>query len=329
MKKILVTGGAGFIGSEFVRQKAKESKIVVVDKLTYAGDMRRLREDRKKIIFYPADITNAEFMEHIFNREKPDSVVHFAAESHVDRSILEPHPFIVSNILGTQVLLDMAMKTGVKKFIYISTDEVYGELGKKGKFKENMPLKPNSPYSATKASAELLVRACYETHQLPCIVVRPSNNYGPYQYPEKFIPLMITNLLNDKPIPVYGRGRQIRDWLHTADCCRGIDVILQRGKAGEVYNLGGESEYANLDVVRKVLNLLGKDENCIKFVPDRPGHDFRYALYNSKIKRLGWKPSLSFESGLKRTVKWYRENEWWWKDIKDKLTRETRGFWTV
>lgn len=326
--KAVVTGGAGFIGSEFVRQNAKKYEIAVVDKLTYAGDIRRLNEVKNKITFYQGDITNTEFMEYIFDREKPETIIHFAAESHVDRSILDPYPFILSNVLGTQVLLHIAMRTGVKRFIHISTDEVYGELGRDGKFREDMPLKPNSPYSASKASAELLVRAYYRTHKLPCLIVRPSNNYGPYQYPEKFIPLMTTNLLEDKEIPVYGKGENIRDWLHISDCCRGIDTILQKGKTGESYNLGGESEYTNLEVAREVINLSGKDENCIRFVPDRPGHDFRYALDNSKVKELGWKPLLSFEEGLKETVKWYRENQEWWKSIKSTMTRENKGFWT-
>lgn len=326
--KILVTGGAGFIGSEFVRQKARENKIVVVDKLTYAGDLRRLKELREKIDFCEGDISNQEFIDNVFNRERPDTVIHFAAESHVDRSILDAHPFIMTNILGTQVLLDTARKREVKRFIYISTDEVYGELGRDGKFSEDMPLRPNSPYSASKASAELLVRAYYHTHKLPCVIVRPSNNYGPYQYPEKFISLMATNLLQNKPVPVYGKGEQIRDWLHIADCCRGIDIMAEKGKVGETYNLGGESEYTNLEVAKKVINLLDKDDNNIKFVPDRPGHDFRYALENSKVKELGWSPSLSFEEGLRETVKWYKENEWWWKPLTSKLSRESKGFWT-
>lgn len=328
MKKMLVTGGAGFIGSEFIRQQAGNDKIILIDKLTYAGDMRRLKNVEEQITFYRGDVADRKFMEHVFNKEKPKTVIHFAAESHVDRSILDSDPFTITNILGTQILLDMAIKTEVEKFIHISTDEVYGELGKDGIFKEGMPLKPNSPYSATKASAELLVRAYYRTHKLPSIIIRPSNNYGPYHYPEKFIPLIISNLLEGKPIPVYGKGEQIRDWLYTGDCCRGINTILRKGKPGEIYNLGGKSEYTNLDVAGKIINLLGKDETYIKFVHDRPGHDFRYALDNSKAEELGWKLSVSFEEGLKRTVEWYKENQWWWKPIKSKLKRESKGFWT-
>ena len=328
VKKMLVTGGAGFIGSEFIRQQAGNDKIILIDKLTYAGDMRRLKNVEEQITFYRGDVADRKFMEHVFNKEKPKTVIHFAAESHVDRSILDSDPFTITNILGTQILLDMAIKTEVEKFIHISTDEVYGELGKDGIFKEGMPLKPNSPYSATKASAELLVRAYYRTHKLPSIIIRPSNNYGPYHYPEKFIPLIISNLLEGKPIPVYGKGEQIRDWLYTGDCCRGINTILRKGKPGEIYNLGGKSEYTNLDVAGKIINLLGKDETYIKFVHDRPGHDFRYALDNSKAEELGWKLSVSFEEGLKRTVEWYKENQWWWKPIKSKLKRESKGFWT-
>ncbi len=328
MKKILITGGAGFIGSEFVRQKAVRNKLIVVDNLTYAGDMRRLKKVEDKITFYKGNIADRKFIEKVFKKENPKIIIHFAAESHVDRSILKAHPFVISNILGTQVLLDTAMRTEVNRFIHISTDEVYGELGENGTFREDMPLKPNSPYSASKASAELMVRACYYTHKLPCIIIRPSNNYGPYQYPEKFIPLMITNLLKNKPIPIYGTGKNVRDWLHTEDCCRGINAVIRKGKPGEVYNLGGQSEYSNIAVAKKVLKLLGKDENFISFVPDRPGHDFRYSLDNSKIKKLGWKPSISFEKGLAGTVKWYRENEWWWKLLKNRLKRENKGFWT-
>ena len=328
MKKILITGGAGFIGSEFVRRKGARTRLAVVDNLTYAGDMRRLKKVENKITFYKGDIADRKFIEKVFKKETPEIIIHFAAESHVDRSILEAHPFVISNILGTQVLLDIAMKTRVKRFIHISTDEVYGELGENGTFRENMPLKPNSPYSASKASAELMVRACCHTHKLPCIIIRPSNNYGYYQYPEKFIPLMITNLLKNKPIPIYGTGKNVRDWLHTKDCCRGIDAIIKKGKVGEIYNLGGQSEYSNIAAAKKVLKLLGKDKNFISFVPDRPGHDFRYSLDNSKIKKLGWKPSISFEKGLASTVKWYKENEWWWRPLKSRMKRENKGFWT-
>jgi dTDP-glucose 4,6-dehydratase len=311
--KLLVTGGAGFIGSEFVRQAVKNGiETVVVDKLTYAGDLERLKEIEGKFQFYKADITNKEFIEHIFKTEKPDIVVHWAAESHVDRSILNATPFIDTNVKGTQVLLEAARKTDISLFINISTDEVYGELGKDGQFYENTPLNPNSPYSASKASADMLGRAYYRTYSLPVITVRPSNNYGPWQYPEKLIPVVILKALNNEPIPIYGTGENIREWLFVTDCAEAVFKIIEKGKPGEIYNVGSGEERRNIDVVKSILKLLGKSEDLITFVKDRPGHDYRYSLNSEKIKKeLGWKAKVKFEEGIERTVKWYLDNLNW------------------
>ncbi|TCK04461.1 dTDP-glucose 4,6-dehydratase [Phorcysia thermohydrogeniphila] len=311
--KLLVTGGAGFIGSEFVRQAVKrEIETIVVDKLTYAGDLERLREIEGDFRFYKADITNKEFIEHIFQTEKPDVVVHWAAESHVDRSILDATPFIDTNVKGTQILLEVARKTDISLFINISTDEVYGELGKDGQFYENTPLNPNSPYSASKASADMLGRAYHRTYGLPVITVRPSNNYGPWQYPEKLIPVVILKALNNEPIPVYGTGENIREWLFVTDCVEAIFKIIEGGKPGEIYNVGSGEERRNIDVVKSILKLLGKSEDLITFVKDRPGHDYRYSLNSEKIeKELGWKAKVKFEEGIERTVKWYLDNLNW------------------
>jgi dTDP-glucose 4,6-dehydratase len=258
-----------------------------------------------------------------------DAVVHFAAESHVDRSIADAEPFLTTNVIGTYRMLEAARETGVKRFVHISTDEVYGALGEEGLFTEQTPLMPNSPYSASKASGDLLVRAYFETFGVPVTIVRPSNNYGPFQYPEKLIPLMITNLIEGKAVPVYGEGRNVRDWLFVEDNCSAIDAVLHQGKPGEAYNVGGNGERRNIDIVKKVLQLMGKDESSITYVKDRPGHDFRYALDNAKITAgLGWKPSLEVETGLEKTVAWYRENEWWWKPLKQRLASESQGFWT-
>jgi len=317
--KLLVTGGAGFIGSEFVRQAVKNGiETVVVDKLTYAGDLERLKEIEGSFGFYKADITNKEFIEHIFKAEKPDVVVHWAAESHVDRSILDATPFVNTNVKGTQVLLESARKTDVSLFINISTDEVYGELGKDGQFYENTPLNPNSPYSVSKASADMLGRAYYRTYGLPVITVRPSNNYGPWQYPEKLIPVVILKALNNEPIPVYGTGENIREWLFVTDCAEVIFKIIEGGKPGEIYNVGSGEERRNVDVVKSILKLLGKSEDLITFVKDRPGHDYRYSLNSEKIeKELGWKAKVKFEEGIERTVKWYLDNlEWVLKKVE-------------
>jgi len=312
--KLLITGGAGFIGSEFVRQAVKKGfDTVVIDKLTYAGDLERLKEVEDKIKFYKADITNKEFIEFIFKKEKPDIVVHWAAESHVDRSILDPTPFIETNIKGTQILLDVARDTGIQKFINIATDEVYGELEtEEGQFYEDTPLNPNSPYSVSKASVDMLGRAYYRTYGVPVITVRPSNNYGYWQYPEKLIPVVILKALNNEPIPVYGKGENIREWLFVSDCADAVFEIIQKGKIGEIYNVGSGEERKNIDVVKSILNILKKPENLITFVKDRPGHDFRYSLNTDKIeKEIGWKAKIKFEEGIEKTVKWYLENISW------------------
>jgi dTDP-glucose 4,6-dehydratase len=311
--KLLITGGAGFIGSEFVRQAVKKGlETIVVDKLTYAGDLERLKEVEDKISFYRADITNREYMEHIFKTEKPDVVVHWAAESHVDRSILDASPFIETNVRGTQVLLDVAKEIGVNLFVNIATDEVYGELGEEGQFYEDTPLNPNSPYSVSKASADMLGRAYYRTYGLPVITVRPSNNYGYWQYPEKLIPVVILKALNDEPVPVYGAGENVREWLFVSDCAEAVFEIIGKGKPGEIYNVGSGEERRNIDVVKSILQILNKPEDLITFVKDRPGHDFRYSLNTEKIEReLGWKAKVKFEEGIEKTVKWYLDNLEW------------------
>lgn len=313
---MLITGGAGFIGSEFVRQAVKKGhRVAVVDKLTYAGDLERLNEVRKDITFYKADISNQEFIEHIFEKENPEVVVHFAAESHVDRSLLDPYPFISSNVLGTQVLLEVSKAKGVELFVNMSTDEVYGDLGKEGSFTEESPLKPNSPYSTTKASADMLGRAYYRSFGLPVVTIRASNNYGPWQYPEKFVPVIILKALRDEKIPVYGDGTNVREWLYVTDCAEGIMATIDRGKAGEIYNIGSKEEKQNIEVAKAILKLLGKGEELIEFVKDRPGHDFRYSLDTTKAKReLGWEAKTSFDEGLKKTVEWYIEHLKWAQD---------------
>lgn len=314
--RMLITGGAGFIGSEFVRQGVRKGhQVAVVDKLTYAGDLERLSEVRKDITFYKADISNQEFIEHIFEKENPEVVVHFAAESHVDRSLLDPYPFISSNVLGTQVLLEVSKAKGVELFVNMSTDEVYGDLGKEGTFTEESPLKPNSPYSTTKASADMLGRAYYRSFGLPVITIRASNNYGPWQYPEKFVPVIILKALRDEKIPVYGDGTNVREWLYVTDCAEGIMAAIDRGKAGEIYNIGSKEEKQNIEVAKAILQLLGKGEELIEFVKDRPGHDFRYSLDTTKAKReLGWEAKTSFDEGLKKTVEWYIEHLKWAQD---------------
>ncbi len=311
--KMLVTGGAGFIGSEFVRQAVrKEHQVVVVDKLTYAGDLSRLEEIKGDITFYKADISNQEFIEHIFEKEHPEVVVHFAAESHVDRSLLDPYPFISSNVLGTQVLLEASKANGVKLFVNMSTDEVYGDLGKEGTFTEESPLKPNSPYSVSKASADMLGRAYHRSFGLPVITIRASNNYGPWQYPEKFVPVIILKALQDEKIPVYGDGTNVREWLYVEDCAEGIMAAIEKGKPGEIYNIGSKEEKQNIEVAKAILKLLGKGEDLIEFVKDRPGHDFRYSLDTTKAKKeLGWEAKTSFEEGIKKTVEWYTEHLRW------------------
>ncbi|MCT2195590.1 dTDP-glucose 4,6-dehydratase [Paenibacillus sp. p3-SID1389] len=319
--KLLVTGGAGFIGSNFVLYMLKQHpnyQIINVDALTYAGNLENLKsvEGNPNHKFIKADITEAKAMDALIG-QGVDVIVNFAAESHVDRSILEPDIFVKTNVLGTQVLLDAAKKHGVKKFVQVSTDEVYGTLGETGLFTEETPLAPNSPYSASKAGGDLLVRAYHETFGLPVNITRCSNNYGPYQFPEKLIPLMISRALADEALPVYGDGLNIRDWLYVEDHCSAIDLVIHQGRDGEVYNIGGNNERTNLHIVRTILEQLGKPETLIKHVQDRPGHDRRYGIDPTKImKELGWKPKHTFETGIKETIRWYLENKEWWTRIQ-------------
>lgn len=332
--KILVTGGCGFIGSNFVRFILKNTnyEVLNLDALTYAGNRENLKEfeDNDRYSLIKGRIEDRKLL-HGLKSEGIDCVVNFAAETHVDRSILNPSAFIKTNVLGTHALLDFCLESDIEKFVHISTDEVYGSLeSDDGKFTEDSPLRPNSPYSASKASADLLVRSYIVTYETPAVIVRPSNNYGPYQFPEKFIPLAITNLLENKPVPVYGKGNNIRDWLFVEDCVRGIYAILRKGKEGEIYNIGGDSEKRNIEVVKTILKIMGKDESFIRFVKDRPGHDYRYALDNTKIKReIGWEPEVDFEKGIKMTVEWYKNNENWWRPLKRRLGREIEGFWSI
>lgn len=335
MKKILITGGAGFIGSNFIKlmlAKYPEYKIVNMDILTYAGNLENLKDiaDSPQYKFIKADVRDRLNIDEIFSLNDIDTVVNFAAESHVDRSIVEPEVFLTTNIIGTQVLLNASKnkwkinqedkfckkyKPGVK-FIQVSTDEVYGALGVKGMFTETMPLLPNSPYSASKASADMMVRAYSETFGLPINITRCSNNYGPYQFPEKLIPLIINNCLNEKSLPIYGDGMQIRDWLHVSDHCSAIDTVLHNGIIGEVYNIGGNNEKANIEIVKLIIERLGKSEELIKYVQDRPGHDKRYAIDNTKItSQLGWEPAYTFDQGMMETIDWYLSNAEWIKNI--------------
>lgn len=318
---LLVTGGAGFIGSNFILymlRKYPQYRIVNVDALTYAANLENVAAVEKdpRYSFVHADIADRDAVGKVF-RQPVDVVVHFAAESHVDRSILEPDRFVRTNVMGTQVLLDAAKAAGVRKFVHVSTDEVYGSLGDTGLFTETTPLAPNSPYSASKAGSDLLVRAYHETFGLPVNITRCSNNYGPYQFPEKLIPLMIANALEDKPLPLYGDGRNIRDWLHVEDHCSAIDAVIHHGRNGEVYNIGGNNEQTNLEIVRTILKQLNKPESLISFITDRPGHDRRYAIDGSKIRReLGWSPRFSLDAGIRQTIDWYREHTAWWQRIR-------------
>jgi dTDP-glucose 4,6-dehydratase len=317
-----ITGGAGFIGSNFVRLVLRERpdvEVVNYDALTYAGNLENLADvsDDARYRFVRGRIQDEAAVREAM-AGGADVVVNFAAESHVDRSIVGAMPFIETNIVGTQVLLDVARDVGVGRFVHVSTDEVYGSLGPLGAFTEATPLAPSSPYSASKASSDLLVRAAWHTHGYPTVITRCSNNYGPYQFPEKLIPLMISNAMDDKPLPVYGQGANVRDWIHVEDHCRGILAIVERGRAGEVYNLGGRSERANLDVVREILRQLGKTDSLIRFVKDRPGHDLRYAIDCAKAEtELGWTRLWTFEDGLAQTIRWYREHADWWRRVRD------------
>jgi dTDP-glucose 4,6-dehydratase len=313
--KLIVTGGAGFIGSAFVRLAAnRELDVAIVDKLNYAGDLQRLKEVFGKIRFYNVDITDERNLEEVFIKERPELIIHFAAETHVDRSIINPKDFVFSNVLGTANLLELSLKYEVQRFIHISTDEVYGEISpnKNIKFRETDLLLPNSPYSASKASADAFVRAFYGTYGLPVVIIRPSNNYGPWQYPEKLISLTIAKVLLNEKMPIYGRGENIRTWLFVEDCVEAVLSVIEKGKVGEIYNVGSEEERKNTDVVKRILQIMGGDEDLIEFVADRPGHDFRYALDTTKIKnQTGWEPKVSFEEGLEGTIKWYMENKEW------------------
>jgi dTDP-glucose 4,6-dehydratase len=313
VKKLLVTGGAGFIGSGFVRNGVERGyEIAVIDKLSYAGDRERLEEVSSRIDFYEVDITDRESVHRVFKQVEPDAVVHWAAESHVDRSILDASPFLDTNIKGTQTLLDAARQFEIRKFINISTDEVYGDLGEEGQFYETTPLNPSSPYSVSKAAADMLGRAYQRTHNLPVITVRPSNNYGPWQYPEKLIPVVVLKALNNEKIPVYAQGENVREWLHVSDCTEAVFHALEQGAIGEVYNVGSGEEKRNIEVVKTILNILGKPEELIEFVQDRPGHDFRYSLNSMKIReKLGWKPKVYFGEGIEKTVRWYVDNMDW------------------
>ncbi len=319
--KLLITGGAGFIGSEFVRQAVKRGYSVgVIDALSYAGDMARIQKVAKKVTSYKADIGNVDFIRQIFKTERPDAVIHWAAESHVDRSILDAGPFLETNVKGTQRLLEASRQYGIKRFVNISTDEVYGELEADGRFYEATPLNPNSPYSVSKASADMLGRAYFRTYGLPVITVRPSNNYGPWQYPEKLIPVVILKAMNNEKIPVYGRGENIREWLFVSDCVNAAFAVLEHGSPGDVYNVGSGEEKQNIEVVREILRLMGRSEKLIEFVKDRPGHDYRYSLDSAKIKKqLGWKKKVSFEKGIRATVQWYIENMAWVEGKKMKI----------
>lgn len=325
--KLLVTGGAGFIGSNFVLymlKKYPDYQIVNVDALTYAGNLENLKsiENNPTHVFVKADILDAAKMDELIG-QGVDVVVNFAAESHVDRSIMEPDVFVKTNVLGTQVLLDAARKYNVKKYVQISTDEVYGTLGDTGMFTETTPLAPNSPYSASKTGGDLLVRAYHETFGMNVNITRCSNNYGPYHFPEKLIPLMISNALNDKQLPVYGDGLNVRDWLYVEDHCRAIDLVIHKGISGEVYNIGGNNERTNIQIVETILEALDKPKSLITYVTDRPGHDRRYAIDATKIRNeLGWQPKYNFETGIQKTIAWYLEHKDWWTRIQSGAYQE-------
>ncbi len=315
-----MTGGSGFIGSNFIRYMLNEhpdDAIINLDKLTYAGNPDNLVdiESNPNYSFVRGDICDQDLVDRLMQKRQIEQVIHFAAESHVDRSIVDGSAFVRTNLLGTYTLLDAALRHGIERFIHVSTDEVYGSTIK-GSFKETDILNPSSPYSSSKAGSDLLARSYYTTHDLPVIITRCTNNFGPYQYPEKLIPLFITNILEDEKVPVYGTGQNVRDWIYVLDHCRAIDFILKRGEVGEIYNIGGGAERTNLEITGKILGILGKDGSMIEYVKDRPGHDFRYSLDCSKLRDLGWVPKYNFEEALEKTIGWYVENEWWWKKLK-------------
>ena len=321
MKRILVTGGAGFIGSNFINyilSSRKDIFIVNLDKLTYAGNLQNLKdvEQNPNYTFVKGDIVNDELVSYIFQKYEITHVINFAAESHVDRSILGSEVFFRTNVLGTNVLLENAKRFGVEKFIQISTDEVYGSLGPEGQFEETTPLQPNSPYAASKAAADMMALAFHHTYHVPVVITRCSNNYGPYQFPEKLIPLMIINSLNNKKLPVYGDGMNVRDWIYVIDHNKAVELVLDKGLDGEVYNVGANTEKPNIEIVKLLLKHTGKTEELIEYVKDRPGHDRRYAINSTKIKNeLGWVAHHSFESAIQDTIKWYIDNQKWWKEI--------------
>ncbi len=317
LHKLLVTGGAGFIASTFVRNAVEKGhRVAVIDKLTYAGDVVRLQPVKNQITFYKADIVQAKKIDDIIKKERPSAIVHFAAETHVDRSLLDVSPFISTNIQGTATLIDYARRHRVPRFIHISTDEVYGEIPK-GAFTESSPLHPNNPYSSTKAAADFLIQAAVRAHKFPAIIVRPSNNYGPWQYPEKLVPVVLLKALNGQKIPVYGKGLQMREWLHVSDCVQAILLVLAKGRVGEVYNVGSHITKKNIETVRAILSLVGKPHSLIQFVKDRPGHDIRYSLNADKIRSLGWEPQISFEEGMQTTAAWAMDHyEWLFNKLK-------------
>lgn len=321
MKKLIVTGGAGFIGSNFINHilsKRDDVFIVNLDKLTYAGNLENLKQSEtcKNYTFVKGDIANYELVDYIFNKYRIKHVINFAAESHVDRSILGSEVFFQSNVIGTNVLLEAARRYEVEKFLQISTDEVYGSLGPEGYFTESTPLSPNSPYSSSKASADMMAMSFYHTYGMPVVITRCSNNYGPLQFPEKLIPLMIINALNDKKLPVYGDGLNVRDWIYVVDHNRAAELVWEKGKVGEVYNIGAEQEMTNIDIIKLILSHLNKSEELIEYVKDRPGHDRRYAIDASKIKNeLGWKPQYKFEEAITQTIDWYLNNKTWWERV--------------
>ena len=333
--RILVTGGCGFIGSNFIRlvlAQCGKTEIVNLDKLTYAGNLANLADlppdQARRHRFVKGDIADRAMVSSLLAQEKPDAIVHFAAESHVDRSITDASPFITTNVLGTQVLLDCARQAGIPRMVHVSTDEVYGTLGPEGRFREDTPLAPNSPYSASKASSDLLVRAAHETFGQNVVITRCSNNYGPYQFPEKLIPLMTGRARRGEPLPVYGSGTNVRDWIHVEDPCRGVLLALEKGRPGGVYNFGGDAERANLDVVRAILRLTGRDESLIRFVKDRPGHDLRYAMDHSLASReLGFSPLKNFEAGLEETVRWYESHDEWVRQVESGAYRDFEKIW--
>lgn len=321
--KLLVTGGAGFIGSNFVRYmlaKHSDLQVVNLDALTYAGNLENLTglEDEPRYAFVKGDISSVEDVEGVFSRHSFDAVVNFAAESHVDRSLhFGTEAFIRTNIYGVQVLLDASREHGVKRFLQVSTDEVYGSLGSHGLFSESSPIQPNNPYAATKAGADFMVWAAYKSHGLDVVITRCSNNFGPYQFPEKLIPLMVANALEDKPLPLYGDGMHVRDWIYVLDHCSAIDIVLRKAEPGSVYNIGGSHDVPNIEIVKLILSILGKPDSLIKHVEDRPGHDRRYAVDSGRIRKdLGWKPEHSFEEALRATVEWYVDNRVWWEHIR-------------